>query len=77
MRSEPHSETGYIDTIDFTFFEMVRQRGVASPVIRINTNPARTEHITIADLQKTSFELVGHFSFLPSKFHWQTPVKNR
>src|SRR2546427_6219598 len=68
--SKSQSEARHIYTIDFPFFEMMRQRGIASPVIRVNTDPARTEHLTVADFEKTSFEFVGHiYSLLLYQLH--------
>jgi hypothetical protein len=39
---------------------MMRQYGIASPVIRVDADPARTENFTVADFKQTSFEFIGH-----------------
>jgi hypothetical protein len=39
---------------------MIGQRGIARPVVRILTDPARAEDATIAHLQQTTFEMIGH-----------------
>jgi hypothetical protein len=68
-------QTGYIHAVDFPFFEMVRQRGIASPVVRVDADPAGAEHLAIADFQKASFEFVRHGDFPPFLLstHWEEP----
>ena len=60
VNNESQSETRYVHAIDFPFFEMVRQRGITSSVIRVDADPARTENFTVADFEQTSFEFIGH-----------------
>src|ERR1044071_3229244 len=60
MRCESHREPGYIDTVDFSVFEMMGQRGIAGPSIRIHTDPAGTEDFTITDFEEAAFEFVRH-----------------
>src|SRR6266496_5150257 len=60
VSSESNSEPGHVYSIDCASFEMMRQYGIASPVIRVDADPARTENFTVADFKQASFEFIGH-----------------
>jgi hypothetical protein len=64
---DPQSEARYIHAIDLSLFEMTRQCRIAGSSIRVNADPARTEHLAITDFEKTAFEFVGHIDFPLSK----------
>jgi hypothetical protein len=60
VNNESQSEARNVHAIDFAFVEMVRQRGITSAAIRVDADPAWTEHFTVADFKQTSFEFIGH-----------------
>ena len=42
------------------FFEVMRQRRITSPIIRVHADPAWAEHFAVADFEETAFKFVSH-----------------
>jgi hypothetical protein len=68
MREDRDRPVGDVDALDLSLVEVVGDDGVASAGIGILADPARTEHLAIADLQQTPFEFVGHA--VPLRWVW-------
>src|SRR5262245_6203480 len=51
VHDESQSETRHIDTVDFPFFEMMRQRRIASSPVRIHADPTRKKDFTVANFE--------------------------
>ena len=57
---ECHGKPGYVYAVDCAFFEVMRQRRITSPIIRVHADPAWAEHFAVADFEETAFKFVSH-----------------
>jgi hypothetical protein len=51
---------GDVDAIDRALVEVPGNDGVTGAEVRILADPARAQHPTVADLEQSSFQMIGH-----------------
>jgi len=60
VRDQRNRMAGDVDAVDRALVEMPGNDGVAGAEVGILADPAWAQHATIADLEQSSFQMIGH-----------------
>jgi hypothetical protein len=51
---------GHIDAVDRSLVYVPRDNGVAGTVVRVLADPAGAKHLTVANFEQTTFQVITH-----------------